>query len=220
MKRKSNIVRGAAVAVVGLLAISTLMVPASAHVTGSTKHIAKHMKKFFYTKKQSNKRFINVGETATAATNASNANLLDGIDSSAFQGKCQPGSVKAFAYIKVSAVSAAAFSTAGVLNGYNCTGGTITIKNQGPGRFDVVVAGITGAAGERVVTTSIAQPFCFIGCSPGGGLGVTYTTDSDPGFPVLDFRTQDFEDSSTSADGEDDASVLDGDYDFSFAVYN
>lgn len=62
MKRKSNIVRGAAVAVVGLMAIATLMVPASAHVTGSSKHIGKHMKKLFYTKGGADARFWNVGE--------------------------------------------------------------------------------------------------------------------------------------------------------------
>ncbi len=61
MKRKSNIVRGAAVAVVGLLAITTLMVPASAH-TGSVGHLKKHMKKLFYTKGGADARFWNVGE--------------------------------------------------------------------------------------------------------------------------------------------------------------
>ncbi len=87
MKRKSNIVRGAAVAVVGLMAIATLMVPASAHINSPLTF--KHLKKHFYTKKQSNARFINVGETATAATSAGNADKLDGADSTAFQARAR-----------------------------------------------------------------------------------------------------------------------------------
>ena len=45
--------------VAGMLAGSIIMTPAGAHVTESVKHlINKHIKKQFYTKKQSNARFV------------------------------------------------------------------------------------------------------------------------------------------------------------------
>lgn len=47
------------------IAIGTALAasPASGHITGSVSHVAKHMKNFFYTKSQSEKRYVNVGES-------------------------------------------------------------------------------------------------------------------------------------------------------------
>jgi hypothetical protein len=72
---------------VSLLAVTLvggwLVAPGAAHDSASithnwTKHYKVLAKKIFYTKRQSNTRFINVGEQA------SNAALLDGLDSTAF----------------------------------------------------------------------------------------------------------------------------------------
>lgn len=72
---------------VSLLAVSIcgglLAAPSIAHDTTSirhnwTRHYKPLAKKIFYTKRQANTRFINLGEQA------SNANLLDGLDSTSF----------------------------------------------------------------------------------------------------------------------------------------
>lgn len=53
----------------------------SGHITGSVTHVAKHMKQYFYTKAQSEARYAN----AVAGTDKANdAELLDGLDSTAF----------------------------------------------------------------------------------------------------------------------------------------
>jgi hypothetical protein len=52
----------------GMLAGSIIMTPAGAHVTESVKHlINKHIKKQFYTKKQSNQRFLLKGDSTALA---------------------------------------------------------------------------------------------------------------------------------------------------------
>lgn len=52
-----------------MLAGAILITPASAHITTFNHLKAKHI----YTKKVADERFVNVGETATAATNATSA---------------------------------------------------------------------------------------------------------------------------------------------------
>jgi hypothetical protein len=70
--------RAVALAIVVILVGAVLATPAQAHFTQSISHIIDHAKKVFYTKSQSNERFVNVGEKA------SDADKLDGLDSTAF----------------------------------------------------------------------------------------------------------------------------------------
>jgi hypothetical protein len=81
----------------------------------------------------------NTAKRADTATTAANANALGGIAASGFtRPDCasQTGSVKGFARIDVAA-TAATFSTAGVENPYNCSGGTIEAQKIGTGVYDV-----------------------------------------------------------------------------------
>jgi hypothetical protein len=52
-----------AVFVAGVVAGSVMLTPAGAHVGGTLSHLIGHLKDTFYTKAQSNKRFVNVGES-------------------------------------------------------------------------------------------------------------------------------------------------------------
>jgi hypothetical protein len=70
--------RAFALAIVVILVGAVLATPAQAHFTASISHIIDHAKKVFYTKSQSDSRYVNVGEKAA------NADKLDGLDSTAF----------------------------------------------------------------------------------------------------------------------------------------
>lgn len=217
--KKWRAARWGAVLVVGTLVGSTLIGPAMAHLNRPLTF--GHLKKHFYTKKLANSTFINVGEAATSATSATNADKLDNLDSTAFQKACAPGVVKAYAYIDVSALSTTAFTTTGVLDAFNCTGGGITVMKVGTGLFQVKIPGVTGAPGKRIVTANPSEAFCFFACSPTSEVHVSYhDSDADAGAQVLEFGVNDVEDIGASPDTDDDNGAVATDVDFAFAVFN
>jgi hypothetical protein len=222
-RRWGTAARWGAVAVVGSLVGSVLIGPAMAHLNNPLTF--KHLKSHFYTKKLANSTFINVGEaatSATSATNATNADKLDNLDSTAFQAKCAPGTVKAYAYIDATVVSATAFATTGVVDAFNCTGGGITAKRTATGVFQVKIPGITGAAGERIVTANAAESFCFFGCAGASEILVAYHDgNTDAGQQVIEFSVTDSEDNTGANTPSDDANgAIAANVDFAFAVYN
>lgn len=97
---KSGRKRGVALLLVGMVLGAALITPAGAHVTSVTHSWKKHFlplaKKAFYTKTQSNARYLgktakaadavhaDSADTATTAGHAGEADRLDGIDSPAF----------------------------------------------------------------------------------------------------------------------------------------
>jgi hypothetical protein len=90
--------------------------------------------------------------TATRATSAgtadtaTNANALGGIAASGFtRPDCasQSGAVKGFARIAASSTFSATFTTTGVENSYNCSGGTIEARRIGTGTYEVRFNGAT-----------------------------------------------------------------------------
>jgi hypothetical protein len=64
--------RTAAVLALGaVIGTMTVALPANAHVGGTVAHLVGHLKTFFYTKSQSNDRFVNIGEGVARATRIS-----------------------------------------------------------------------------------------------------------------------------------------------------
>ena len=83
---------------------------------------------------------------ATTANTAENANALGGVAAANFtQRTCtsQTGAVKGFARIAASAAFSATFTTTGVENPYNCSGGTIEARRLGVGTYEVKFNGGT-----------------------------------------------------------------------------
>jgi hypothetical protein len=76
---------------------------------------------------------------ATHAEQASNADLLDGLDSYDYLPNCSPGYMMATAWIDVRLVSDTEFSTDGVYDPYTCNGEDLLVKRGGPYRLQVVV---------------------------------------------------------------------------------
>ena len=79
-------------------------------------------------------------ETATKANTATNANTLGGIAASGFtRPVCtsQSGALKGFARIAATAGFSATFTTTGVENPYNCSGGTVEARRLGVGTYEV-----------------------------------------------------------------------------------
>jgi hypothetical protein len=60
LRRRSRLVAILALGI--MLGVVITATPASGHITSSVSHVADHMKNYFYTKSQSNARYINVGE--------------------------------------------------------------------------------------------------------------------------------------------------------------
>ena len=79
-------------------------------------------------------------DTAKTATTATNANALGGIAASGFtRPDCtsQSGALKGFARINASAGFSGTFTTTGVENPYNCSGGTVEAQRIGAGTYVV-----------------------------------------------------------------------------------
>jgi hypothetical protein len=215
--KKWGVARWGAVLVVGTLVGSALIGPAMAHLNNPLTF--KHLKSHFYTKKIADSTFLNTGETAASATNA---DKLDNLDSTAFQAKCAPGTVKAYAFIDATVVSTTAFATTGVLDAFNCTGGGVTAKRTANGVFQVKIPGVTGATGRRIVTANVAESFCFFGCGAASENLVAYHDgNTDAGAQVLEFSVTDVEDNAGANTPSDDANgAVAVNVDFAFAVYN
>jgi hypothetical protein len=78
--------------------------------------------------------------TAGSADSAANANTLGGIAASCFtRPDCasQSGALKSFARINASAGFSATFTTTGVENPYNCSGGTVEARRLGTGTYEI-----------------------------------------------------------------------------------
>jgi hypothetical protein len=83
---------------------------------------------------------------ATTADTATNANSLGGVAAANFtQRTCtsQTGALKGFARIAASSGFSATFTTSGVENPYNCSGGTIEARRLGVGTYEVKFNGAT-----------------------------------------------------------------------------
>ncbi len=77
-------------------------------------------------------------KTADSANTAANANALGGIAASGFtRPDCasQTGALKGFARIAASNIFSGTFTTAGVENAYNCSGGTVEAQRIGVGTY-------------------------------------------------------------------------------------
>ena len=87
-------------------------------------------------------------DSATTATTATNANALGGITATGFtRPDCtsQSGAVKGFARINASAGFSSTFTTTGVENPYNCSGGTVEARRLGAvGTYEVRFNGASG----------------------------------------------------------------------------
>jgi hypothetical protein len=67
MKGKARWRAAMLLAVGVLVGVMMMVTPASAHVGGTVAHLVGHLKAYFYTKSQSNARFVNVTEKAARA---------------------------------------------------------------------------------------------------------------------------------------------------------
>ena len=79
-------------------------------------------------------------DTAKNATNATNATTLGGIAATGFtRPDCasQSGALKGFARVAAAAGFSAAFTTTGVENSYNCSGGTVEARRLAVGTYEV-----------------------------------------------------------------------------------
>jgi hypothetical protein len=126
-------IRGAVtLGILGAFAAAMIVSPAGAHVTRKLKHLYKHL----------DPRYVNVGETVA---NATNADKLDNLDSSAFQQKCTDGAVLAYALVdgNGAATSNTTFSTNGVTQSFNCKGGPIEVRWNGTGDYSLRIPGVT-----------------------------------------------------------------------------
>ena len=94
--------------------------------------------------------------SATNAANATNAAQLGGIAASAYLKKCATGSIKGYVFIHGSASFPSTFTTdpAKVSSPYNCGAGTIEVKRDGVGHYEVKFNGNPSALGLGSMETS------------------------------------------------------------------
>lgn len=112
---------------------------------------------------------------ATTADTATNANSLGGVAAANFTQKTctsQTGAVKGFARIAGSAGFSGTFTTSGVENPYNCSGGTVEARRLGVGTYEVKFNGATpvlalvsiledGVPTLNTVTAAVVTPGTF-----------------------------------------------------------
>jgi hypothetical protein len=80
------------------------------------------------------------GPTGPAGTSSTNVLTLGGVPAANYVQRCSAGSVWGFANVNTAAVTAG-YSTAGITGAVNCTGGTVEVKRNATGDYNVRFAG-------------------------------------------------------------------------------
>ena len=104
------------------------------------------------------------------------ADTLDGKDSAAFVGECEPGSVAGFVTVTGSPTFQTTPSSANLTGAYNCTGEPVRAVRQANGRYAVVFDGQEDM--EGVATGNVVGPNRYLGASE------TVEVGTATGFPV------------------------------------
>jgi hypothetical protein len=184
-KKAGRRVRAVSLLALGLIVgIAMTATPASGHVTGSVAHLIKHMKKVFYTKTQSNNRFVNAIPGTDKARQAANADHATSADTATAAGNA-------------SAVNG--YAASGIVRAARTnTGDTTPIPSGGDVAYGTPLSITAPAAGFVVVNGSISV---LNASCPGPCVwwsSIRHIQSDDRSTPIVSAGTDAFEATSAS----------------------